>query len=127
MQDSNTSKASDEAQDIEQIKESKPGLFLQVQYDENGVAVSQNGKKIGRPKKVELPKLSKVELRELYNRAFDENAPELFSILFEQAKSDKDLLKFAIEQRIGKAAQVVSGDEQSPLTVVVRRGITDRL
>ena len=99
--------------------------LLKIEKDENGVSVSQHGKKIGRPKKLETAKLSKSAMRELYNAAFDRNAPEIFSVLFELAQSDKDLLKFVVEQRIGKPAQTVSGDEQAPLTVIVRRGMDD--
>lgn len=90
-----------------------------------GDRVSIYGKPIGRPKKpsgLEARKLSKSQMRDIYNSAFDKYAVDIFTVLFTMAQSDKDLLKFVVEQRIGKAAQVIAGDEQSPLTVVVRRG-----
>lgn len=113
-----------------------PGLretknpHLQIAIGVNGKKVTQNGKPMGRPAKAVKPALSgvsltKAQMRELYNAAFDSNAEDVFRLLFEMAKTDKDLLKYVVDQRLGKAAQQVSGDESAPITVIVRRGLDE--
>jgi hypothetical protein len=90
-----------------------------------GVTVTHNGKKFGRPSKhSNVPvKLTKQQTRELFSQIFDLNAPEIFRIAFELAKTDKDMLKYLIDHRLGKAATTLSGDESAPLTLIVRRGV----
>jgi hypothetical protein len=90
-----------------------------------GITVTHNGKKFGRPLKRrnnQAVKLTKQQTRELFSQIFDLNAPDIFRIAFELAKTDKDMLKFLIDHRLGKAATTLAGDELAPLTLIVRRG-----
>jgi hypothetical protein len=91
-----------------------------------GITVTHNGKKFGRPskKKGKTPTvtLTKTQTRELFSQIFDLNAPEIFRIAFELAQTDKDMLKYLIDHRLGKPATTIAGDESAPLTLIVRRG-----
>lgn len=92
---------------------------------EDGTLVGKNGKKIGRHSKKDLANKTKEDIRTLYNRAFDEHSDVFFMALFEQVKKGNisaDLIKYLLDQRIGKPMQTVGGDVQAPISVVVRRG-----
>ncbi len=92
---------------------------------EDGRFVSKNGKKIGRPSKKDLAGRTKEDIRSLFNKSFDEHSDVFFMALFEQVKKGNisaDLIKYLLDQRIGKPMQTVGGDVQAPITVVVKRG-----
>lgn len=87
-----------------------------------GQKINHKGQILGRPKKALPVRLTKTQTRELFSQIFDLNAPEIFRIAFELAKTDKDMLKYLIDHRLGKAATTIAGDETAPLTLIVKRG-----
>ncbi len=93
-----------------------------VGKNKEGKKINHKGQVLGRPKKTLPVKLTKSQTRELFSQIFDLNAPEMFRIAFELAKTDKDMLKYLIDHRLGKPATTIAGDESAPLTLIVRRG-----
>jgi hypothetical protein len=81
----------------------------------------KNGGK--RPGSGRKPKKT-FEARELFNKKIDERWDDIIkNIDFFIKKKDKDILKFIVEQRIGKSAQSLNlgGDINNPITIIVKK------
>ena len=86
-----------------------PLLPQQIDILKTGTISKRGGARIGAGRKPRL----QFEARELFNMAVDENWDLLMEKVWEAVKNgDRDMIKFVLEQKIGKPAQFLNIQKQ---------------